>query len=182
MTLAVLWKSKWTGVVLLAGFTWLFAEWFLYGPSPGKAVAALAVAAAVMTLRPEMGGLEMASMKSGTAASDITSFRRGFSRIDFLTIASLYRPLGFYSIPGGEGDKHYLVEIYARNGGFQELLRVRRIKEGGWTEALIVSASYFSGVKGVVLERIDRQFPKAQLDSDHDWQALKKLRTLKIKE
>jgi hypothetical protein len=58
MALAALWKSKWTGMVLIAGFICLFAEWFFHGPSPGKAAAALAVAAAVMTLRPDMGGLE----------------------------------------------------------------------------------------------------------------------------
>jgi hypothetical protein len=122
-----------------------------------------------------------AALKVG-AGADINSFRHGFPRIDFLTRASLFHPLGVYSVKPTESYKHYLVEMYARNRGFTELLRVSRVKEGGWTKALIVSASYFTGVKGIVLEQVDGRFPRTVLDGDHDWQNFKKLKVLKVKE
>lgn len=52
------WKSTLFGWVPIAAALLALGWWYLYVPSPGKAVAALAVAAAVMSLRPEAKGLE----------------------------------------------------------------------------------------------------------------------------
>jgi hypothetical protein len=52
------WKSGLAGLLLVSGFIALSAIWFHWTPSPGKAVAALAVGATVMTFRGELGGLE----------------------------------------------------------------------------------------------------------------------------
>ena len=53
-----LWNSGRTGVPLILLFAALFTFWQFYIPSPGKAVGALAVAAAIMTFRREPTGLE----------------------------------------------------------------------------------------------------------------------------
>jgi len=56
--LDALWRSPWTGAVLLAIFWGLAGYWAFHTPSPGKAVAALAVVATVMTFRGELTGIE----------------------------------------------------------------------------------------------------------------------------
>jgi hypothetical protein len=56
--LDALWKSRTFGWLLILAAFFLFASWQFHVPTPGKAVAALAVAAAVMSLRPEATGLE----------------------------------------------------------------------------------------------------------------------------
>jgi hypothetical protein len=53
-----LWKSRTFGWFLVLVAFSLFAWWQFYVPTPGKAVAALAVAAAIMSLRPEATGIE----------------------------------------------------------------------------------------------------------------------------
>jgi hypothetical protein len=56
------WKSRSTGAALIFGALILVAYWkFFSVPSPGKAVAALALAAAVMTLRQDLSGFEKLS-------------------------------------------------------------------------------------------------------------------------
>jgi hypothetical protein len=54
----VIWRHWLTGWVLIACSGLLYLFWAYNIPSPGKAVAALAVIAAVMTFRGEIGGLE----------------------------------------------------------------------------------------------------------------------------
>jgi hypothetical protein len=53
-----LWKSRLLGWVLILLASLRIASWHFDIPSAGKAVAALAVAAAIMSLRPEATGLE----------------------------------------------------------------------------------------------------------------------------
>src|SRR5580704_12256637 len=56
--LDAVWKSPAFGWILIpVGFA-LSAWWLFNVPSPGKAVAALGVAAAIMSLRPDATGLE----------------------------------------------------------------------------------------------------------------------------
>ncbi len=99
--------------------------------------------------------LELKS-KSGTLGS---TSRRGFPTIDVLTRVSLWRPLGTYLISPDEESRSFNIEMFARNGAFVELLRIRKLKEGGLTTAKLVSASYFTNKRGIVLEQIDKTFP-----------------------
>src|ERR1039457_4317627 len=52
------WKSGLAGILLILIFLTIAGYLHYYIPSPGKAVAALAIAAAIMTLRQDMSGLE----------------------------------------------------------------------------------------------------------------------------
>jgi hypothetical protein len=52
------WKSRLVGFVLIIAAMLVVGYWHLHIPVPGKAVAALAVTAAVMTVRSEMSGIE----------------------------------------------------------------------------------------------------------------------------
>src|ERR1035437_2668023 len=61
-TTSNLWNNPRTGWALLSVFCALAIRWLLETPSPGKAVAALAVVATVMTLRENLSGLEKTSL------------------------------------------------------------------------------------------------------------------------
>src|ERR1700733_10989743 len=52
------WKSSVSGLVILGIAALVFGYWSWHIPSPGKAVPALAVLAAIMTFRADVGGLE----------------------------------------------------------------------------------------------------------------------------
>ena len=62
-----------------------------------------------------------------------------------------------------------------------EHIRLRRIVTG-WTVAIRVAASFYDKRSGIVLEEIDRDFPKEILQDDGDWKATDKLKRLKIQE
>jgi hypothetical protein len=53
-----IWRSSKFGLSVILAGSLLYLYWAFHIPSPGKAVAALAVAAAIMTFRGEIGGLE----------------------------------------------------------------------------------------------------------------------------
>ena len=119
-------------------------------------------------------------IKSG--APSLLANTRSFSTIDFLA-PGLLHPLGVYRIEPKEEYVRYNIFIYARNGSFIELLRLKRLaNQSGWVSALLVTASYTRKKKGVVLENIDRRFPMELLKSDQDWNNLKKGKTIKIAE
>jgi len=52
------WRSGWLGVFFIVAAALWITWWHYHTPAPGKAVAALAVAAAIMSLRPEATGIE----------------------------------------------------------------------------------------------------------------------------
>ncbi|HUC98372.1 MAG TPA: hypothetical protein VMR88_07820 [Candidatus Polarisedimenticolaceae bacterium] len=116
------------------------------------------------------------AIKSG--APSLLVGTRTFGTIDFLS-RDLWQPLGVYPMDPKEEYVRYNISIFARNGSFTELLRLRRLKEGGWTSALLVHASYDTK-KGIVFERIQRQFPVELLEKDQDWKALKKSKVIKV--
>jgi len=111
---------------------------------------------------------------------DISVWRRSFPAIDFLTRASLWHPLTTYIAAPAVEYRRFNVEIFSRNGGFFELLRVKRLKGGGWATAILVSASYFNNKRGIVLEKIGNSFPRELLSVDKDWVNMKKLKVIKV--
>ena len=117
-----------------------------------------------------------AAIKSG--APSLLVGTRTFGTIDFLS-RDVWQPLGVYTVDPREEYARYNISIFARNGSFTQVLRLRRLKEGGWTSALLVHASYESK-KGIVFERIQRQFPMELLEKDQDWKALKKSKVIKV--
>lgn len=53
-----IWRTRWSGYALLVVCFSGILFWYFFIPSPGKAVAAMGVAAAVMTLRGKLSGFE----------------------------------------------------------------------------------------------------------------------------
>lgn len=123
----------------------------------------------------DLNALDSAT-KSGAPSLLVST--RTFGTIDFLS-RGLWQPLGVYVVEPKEEYVRYNISIFARNGSFTELLRLKRLKEGGWTSALLVHASYDTK-KGIVFERIHRQFPVELLETDQDWKALKKSKIIKV--
>ena len=122
-----------------------------------------------------------AARKSG--APTLASATRSFPIVDFLGKASLFHPLGVYRSEAKEEYLRYHIAIEARNGSFTELLRLRKIREGGWTAATLVAASYVTTKrKGIVWEDVQPQFPTELLKADEEWNRLKKLSVLKLAE
>lgn len=78
----------------------------------------------------------------GASASDLNSARHNVPVIDFLSIASFLNVVATYPMKIGVDHWSFNASFVARNGGFEELMRVRRITQG-LTTAVIVSASYF---------------------------------------
>jgi hypothetical protein len=78
--------------------------------------------------------------------------------------------------------KRFNIFIHARNGVFTGLLRLQRVANS-WAVANRVFASYYHTKRsGIVLEEIDRNFPKDVLKSDSDWNATEKLKRIKVGE
>jgi hypothetical protein len=75
--------------------------------------------------------------------------------------------------------KSYSASIRARNGNFYELLRLRRVGRA-WLLVKRVSASYWDKTMGLVLEEIDKEFPKDVLSADKDWHEFDHLNRLEI--
>jgi hypothetical protein len=122
----------------------------------------------------DLNALESAT-KSG--APSLLVGTRTFGTIDFLP-RDLWQPLGVYPVDPKEDYVRYNISIFARNGSFTELLRLKRLKEGGWTSALLVHAAYETK-KGIVFERVQREFPLELLEKDQDWKSLKKSKLIK---
>jgi hypothetical protein len=83
--------------------------------------------------------------------------------------------------PTGEDTdyKRFNVSIFARNGSFTELYRLKRIGRA-WTSAMVVTVSYYDAKGGVVCKRVDKQFPVKLLEKDNDWVAFMKLPTFHV--
>jgi len=95
--------------------------------------------------------------------------------------SGLLKPLYPFTLPPEEFSKRYNIFISARNGFFTENLRLRRVDKS-WISAMRVTASYYDKRTGIVLERIDRDFPQDILQMDKDWMASAKSKRLKIQE
>ena len=105
---------------------------------------------------------------------------RTFPKIDL--VRGLSHRLGLYPEDPKVEYKRFNIEISARNGYFTHLLRIKNLKERGWTWATLVNAGYFTGKKGIVLEEIHPEFPKDILNDDTDWINLKKVKVIKVAE
>ena len=125
------------------------------------------------------GDLFEALLKSG---GDLDAASRGFSTIDVLTRAPLWHPLATYPFPAEAESRSFNIFLYARNGAFTESVRVRRLKPVGFTMATIVVGSYFTNERGIVFEKVDKNFPREILETDKDWQNILKLKRIKILE
>jgi hypothetical protein len=120
-----------------------------------------------------------AAVKSPAALAAST---RVFPKVDFLIRGSA-QTLGVYRIDPKEEYVRYNVFLFARNGSFVELLRLHRLSGNrGWIQAMLVTASYDTGQKGIVLENIHRDFPMELLKTDQDWNNLRKGRAIKVAE
>jgi hypothetical protein len=76
--------------------------------------------------------------------------------------------------------KKYSVITAAKNGTFYQLLRVSRSGDGVQT-AILVSASYFDGRSGLVLEKVPDHFPMDLLKGDNEWNASSKAKHITVK-
>jgi len=71
------------------------------------------------------------------------------------------------AVPNGVLSGDFNITILTRNGTFIEYLRLRETN-GKWIQAVRVVASYYDGRRGMVLESIDKEFPKQTLDDEWD--------------
>jgi hypothetical protein len=129
----------------------------------------------------ETNKLGMSKDWMGTLMQQMSAWRRSFPVIDFVSRGS-GRQLATYSMGPDVQSRNFNVEILARNGLFQEVLRVRRLADGARPVALAVAASYFDKRQGLVFQRISANFPTDALTADREWQDMIKLKRLKILE
>ena len=108
--------------------------------------------------------------------SESDSYRKAFPVIPLVSRISLFRGLTTYQ---GRGYRQFNIEVFFRNGAVTELARVNQDSKG-WAMAIIVAASYLDGRKGIVLEKIGRDFPRSLLTNDPDWINFSNLRRLDI--
>jgi hypothetical protein len=150
------------------------------GPIPEGLIAHLVQKGKYPVFDIRLNITDLNALDSGikSAAPSLLVGTRTFGTIDFMS-RGLWQPLGVYPVNPKEEYVRYNISIFARNGSFTELLRLKRLKEGGWTSALLVHASYDTK-KGIVLERVQRQFPVDLLEEDQDWKALKKSKVIKV--
>ena len=84
------------------------------------------------------------------------------------------------STPVHASNKRFNVFINARHGTFTEILRLKLVKlpDGRpfWSEAFAVSARFYDGKEGMVIEHIDPSFPQDTLKEDSDWKQLQSSR------
>lgn len=114
-------------------------------------------------------------MQSG----NITASRRFFKPIEIVPVFSFWRSLTTYPIRSGMSLKTFTAEIDARNGVFHEVLLVRTLQDGSMYRALAVQAFYLSKKQGIVLENVDKDFPKELLAKSQEWQRYENLKKLK---
>ena len=78
-------------------------------------------------------------------------------------------------------DQQYNIFFMTRNGGFTELDRLHRLDDGHWSEAVVVSATYYYDDKIVrVMDEADAFFPPAILASDPDVTRFRKWPLIKV--
>jgi len=95
--------------------------------------------------------------------------------------SGFFKQLYTFTPPADQISRRFNVFINARNGGVTELIRLRRVNNS-WRAATRATASFYDGRSGIVLEEIDKDFPKDILRDDLDWKATDKLKRLKIQE
>lgn len=107
-------------------------------------------------------------------------YEQDFGPVSFLQRGTA-KTLGTYPrLPADLKSKRFNVFISARNGVMEELIRLQRTPAGAWTVAMLVSASYYDRKPGIVLNLIDKQFPKESLKEDADWNNAIKLPVLNV--
>jgi hypothetical protein len=114
----------------------------------------------------------------GPSMTTLNAARRSAPVIDFLSIVSFLNIVAAYQMDDKVEHWSFNVTFFARNGMFDELIRVKRISKeagGGLTTAIIVNASFPNKKHGIVLERINHNFPQDALGSDKEWNDFKKL-------
>ena len=128
----------------------------------------------------DLDGFDRA-VKAGRLFEDQNQYQSQFGPIPSLQRGTA-KPLATYPPLATDADyKRYNVFIMARNGIFTELIRLRRRPENHlWAEAVLVSASYYDGRRGVVFKQV-RDFPIETLSQDRDWTNAEKVPELRIK-
>jgi len=119
------------------------------------------------------------AVKAGKAGIDGNNYEIRFGPIGSLQRGTLI-PLATYPPIGPDIEaKSYNAFIMARNGGFTELIRLRRKADRTWGSAVLVTASYYDGKRGIVFKKIV-DFPVDILKKDKDWTDTEKLPGLHI--
>jgi hypothetical protein len=116
---------------------------------------------------------------NGTIA-DARSFEQRFPTLPIVHQGMGYA-IGTYLLKGAKDYRRFNIFIYARNGVFTELLRLKR--QGSiWVSATIVSVSFYDHKQGIPFSQIDKNFPASILLQDDDWEQTTKLPRLRIKQ
>jgi hypothetical protein len=119
--------------------------------------------------------LEQQRQHPSLELSDDRTSEKLFYR-NFIRTGSFAETLSHYAFKSDA--RSFNAEIIARNGLFQELVRVTH-SNVGFATAKIVIVSYYDGVRGVALEKIDAGFPKETLVKDKEWQSFSRLPRLR---
>jgi hypothetical protein len=109
----------------------------------------------------------------------LDSFTRTYGPIPVLQ-RSTAQKIDALVIAPEQTDRAWNAFLMAENGQMTELIRFHRNPNGTWETAYLVSASYHSGQKGIVFERISKDFPHGILQNDSDWTEVHKLAFLKV--
>ena len=88
--------------------------------------------------------------------------------------------VGTLPVPADSDYKRFNISLFARNGIFEELYRLKRVN-GSWTSAMAVQVAYYNVKGGIACKRVDKQFPVELLEQDKDWSAYMKLPKFQVK-
>jgi hypothetical protein len=115
----------------------------------------------------------------GMQSGDLTSSRRFFPAIEVVPVFSFGQPLAIFPIGSDATTRTFTAEIDARNGVFSEVVLVDPLKNGGAYRALRVKAWFSPTKQGIVLEQIDKDFPRDLLEKNQEWNRFDNLKRLK---
>lgn len=88
--------------------------------------------------------------------------------------------VGTLPVPADNDYERFNISLFARNGVFEELYRLKRVN-GAWTSAMMVQVAYYGIKGGIACRRIDKAFPPELLEQDKDWMTYMKLPKFSIK-
>ncbi len=101
------------------------------------------------------------------------------SEVPFLARGTV-KMLGDYTLSSDDYQK-YNVFILAANGYFVESIRLKKAHgTDTWLRAVWVTASYYNGTSGIVMEDTNK-FPRDVLEDDADWKSVHDKKRLHIK-
>ncbi len=115
----------------------------------------------------------------GMQLGDLTSSRRFFPTVDVVPVFSFGQPLATFPIGSDATLRTFTAEIDARNGVFSEVVLINPLKGGGAYRALRVKAWFSPTKQGIVLEQIDKDFPRDLLGRNQEWNRFDSLKRLK---